>query len=186
MKRLGQRNFGFTIVELLIVIVVIGVLAAITIVTFGNIQTRANNTQTIDSVKQYVKAYGLYIADKGEVPAVTGCLGEGYPAPNNRCLSQSGTAACFTLGSATETGVNEALRPYMGGKLSKPSMQAAQCGGTSYVGAYAWYDSASKRVTIVMILKGDVVCPPMSPNVIGSTKVFEGEATSCRYTVAAG
>ena len=39
----GTKN-GFTIVELLIVIVVIGILAAITIVAFSGIQNRANNT----------------------------------------------------------------------------------------------------------------------------------------------
>ncbi len=39
-----KRNTGFTIVELLIVIVVIGILAAITIVAFNGVQNRANDT----------------------------------------------------------------------------------------------------------------------------------------------
>ena len=180
-----RQKHGFTIVELLIVIVVIAILAAITIVAYNGIQTRANNTQTIDAVKQYIKAYGLYVVDEGELPAATGCLGEGYPAPNNRCLSQDGTAACFSLGSANETGLTAILKPYMGGNAPKPSMQTAACGGTSYVGAYAWYDSASKRVTVVMILKGDASCPSMSPNVVTSGKIFQEDATSCRYTLAA-
>jgi prepilin-type N-terminal cleavage/methylation domain-containing protein len=39
-----KTKSGFTIVELLIVIVVIGILAAITIVAYNGIQDRANDT----------------------------------------------------------------------------------------------------------------------------------------------
>lgn len=44
MYRNLQRNSGFTIVELLIVIVVIAILAAITIVAFRGVQTRAHDS----------------------------------------------------------------------------------------------------------------------------------------------
>ena len=40
-----QKQSGFTIVELLIVIVVIGILAAITIVAYNGVQARANDTR---------------------------------------------------------------------------------------------------------------------------------------------
>jgi prepilin-type N-terminal cleavage/methylation domain-containing protein len=40
----NKKQTGFTIVELLIVIVVIGILAAITIVAYNGIQNRANDT----------------------------------------------------------------------------------------------------------------------------------------------
>lgn len=43
-KRLHQSSRGFTIVELLIVIVVIAVLAAITTVAFNGIQKRAGDS----------------------------------------------------------------------------------------------------------------------------------------------
>lgn len=43
-----KRHSGFTIVELLIVIVVIGILAAITIVAFNGVQNRAR-AQTVNS-----------------------------------------------------------------------------------------------------------------------------------------
>lgn len=47
---------GFTIVELLIVIVVIAILAAITIVAYNGIQTRASNTKRDADVTTYYKA----------------------------------------------------------------------------------------------------------------------------------
>ena len=40
-----KKQTGFTIVELLIVIVVIGILAAITIVAFNGVQQRARDAQ---------------------------------------------------------------------------------------------------------------------------------------------
>ena len=53
------RQTGFTIVELLIVIVVIGILAAITIVAYNGIQTRAQNTQRINEIQNVLRTIFL-------------------------------------------------------------------------------------------------------------------------------
>lgn len=47
---------GFTIVELLIVIVVIGILAAITIASFNGVTTKANNAKISSDLNQLKKA----------------------------------------------------------------------------------------------------------------------------------
>jgi type II secretion system protein G len=67
-----DRQRGFTIVELLIVIVVIGILAAITIVAYNGVQARARDSQRLSDVKTIMKALEIYKINNGS-----------YPAPNS-------------------------------------------------------------------------------------------------------
>lgn len=57
---------GFTIVELLIVIVVIGILAAITIVAFNGIQNRGYDTTVQSDLKSFKTKVELYKVDNNE------------------------------------------------------------------------------------------------------------------------
>ncbi|MBC7512473.1 type II secretion system protein [Candidatus Saccharibacteria bacterium] len=59
-----QKDKGFTIVELLIVIVVIGILAAITLVAYGNITTRANANAAKANAANVAKVAEAYNADE--------------------------------------------------------------------------------------------------------------------------
>lgn len=52
---MGKNKTGFTIVELLIVVVVIAILAAITIVAYNGIQSRAQNSATASELSQNAK-----------------------------------------------------------------------------------------------------------------------------------
>lgn len=72
-----SKQTGFTIVELLIVIVVIGILAAITIVVYNGIQQRASNAQRITAAKDWLKGINEYIALNQAYPAAVGvyCIG---------------------------------------------------------------------------------------------------------------
>lgn len=99
----SERNDkrGFTIVELLIVIVVIGILAAITIVAYNGIQQRARNAQTAASAKAYMNTFSLYVTQNGSYPNI------GY---GNYCLGQP-VASCAASGSSwsRDTGLETAL-----------------------------------------------------------------------------
>lgn len=65
---LTRKQSGFTIVELLIVIVVIGILAAITIVAYNGIQDRATYTKRYAAISQVNKALKLYFAENDKYP----------------------------------------------------------------------------------------------------------------------
>lgn len=64
-----KQQAGFTIVELLIVIVVIGILAAITIVAYNGVQGKARDTQRISDLKSITKALEIYKINNGNYPA---------------------------------------------------------------------------------------------------------------------
>ncbi len=65
---MNKKAQGFTIVELLIVIVVIAILAAISIAAYTNIQQRAKNTAIINAASQSLKMIQAYIAANGTYP----------------------------------------------------------------------------------------------------------------------
>lgn len=67
-----QKTAGFTLVELLIVIVVIAILAAISVVAYSGIQQRARDSQRVQDVKTIAQALELYYMDNGHYPA-SGC-----------------------------------------------------------------------------------------------------------------
>jgi prepilin-type N-terminal cleavage/methylation domain-containing protein len=58
-----KKDRGFTIVELLIVIVIIAILAAITIVAYNGIQTRANASTAKANAESIQKVVEAYAAD---------------------------------------------------------------------------------------------------------------------------
>lgn len=76
---LGQqsRKRGFTIVELLIVIVVIAILAAITIVAYSGITARANAAKAQTNAESAQKVAEAYNADLGYYPVSAANLAAG-------------------------------------------------------------------------------------------------------------
>jgi len=66
-----SKRHGFTIVELLIVIVVIAILAAITIVAYNGIQQRARDSIRADDLTTIKKVLLLYQAVNGGVQKTT-------------------------------------------------------------------------------------------------------------------
>lgn len=137
-----HKPTGFTIVELLIVIVVIGILAAITIVAFNGIQQRARNTQTINGATAYHKAILQYATLTNSYPTEDGCLGAGYPSN-----------VCWRTGSSTAAAVSSALDGQLNTALptaSKPTLATSllpfTIGATNYERAGARWVTAERRL----------------------------------------
>lgn len=91
-----RRAHGFTIVELLIVIVVIGILAAMTIVAFNGVQAKSRDAQRASDLNNIAKALETQFAINNEYPStVTGSVG--VPTA---CLSAPGWG-CWGFTDAT-------------------------------------------------------------------------------------
>ena len=63
-----MKHKGFTIVELLIVIVVIAILAAISVVAYSGVQERAREAAIKSTLSTVMKKIELYKVDHGTVP----------------------------------------------------------------------------------------------------------------------
>lgn len=119
---------GFTIVELLIVIVVIAILAAVTAVAYSGIQQNATNAKTTAALSAWVKAITMYKNEKGGWPGgAWTCLGEGYAYGQN--AEATGVGQCRgtnAVGYNEQPAFNTLLRSYLGdGSLPTPSFVTA-------------------------------------------------------------
>lgn len=79
---------GFTIVELLIVIVVIGILAAITIIAYNGIQNKAVLASISSDLENANKQAFLFQEENGAFPTAIDCSAS--PAAQTICLKTSG------------------------------------------------------------------------------------------------
>ena len=170
MKKGNSRaNRGFTIVELLVVIVVIGVLAAITIVSYAGISSRAN-TATLQSdldnaskiLKMYYTMYSTFPAlDVNNCPTTP-------TVDNNYCLKvTSGGVYQYQVNSSTDPQtfcitetksnlsyyINQDLRPTIGGcpgdivsgspAIVNPSFESDTIGNLSYPAQWTQYGNVA-------------------------------------------
>lgn len=144
---------GFTIVELLIVIVVIAILATISIVAYTGIQARARDNIRKSDLAEIKKALLLYNVDKGDwIETGSGCGSNGngqgwfnysggaYPASIASCLMADGYMG------------KEIIDP-TGGRTSNPttgySYMKYRCtsGGTTRVFVYAKLETEPQSET---------------------------------------
>lgn len=87
---------GFTLVELLIVISILGILATIAITSFRSAQFRGRDAERKSDLKQISSALELYYSDYGKYPnAASGEIAG--------CPSTTGDACAWGSGSFTDT-----------------------------------------------------------------------------------
>lgn len=100
MSRIQHR--GFTIVELLIVIVVIGILAGISIVAYNGMQDRAREAKMSAAIDAYEKTLLIYKSTYKQFPSTSAnahCLGreEDYPEKDG---FEAGVCYTLSMGNA--------------------------------------------------------------------------------------
>lgn len=176
-----MKSRGFTIIELLIVIVVIAILAAISIVAYNGIQQRAKNTQTTTALAAYSKALKSYYAVNQSFPGVagaTGCFGSagtvcGYlSGSSGSCngslaIGQAGYQSDFGSGVKTITST-----------IPDPSNQEVACGDSRHRGVV--YTNFGTALAVYAFYKGIAECPSVSGTVSFSTTAW-GDGLMCAY-----
>lgn len=142
-----RRLPGFTIVELLIVIVVIAILASITIVAFNGIQNRATQSgvqtdlrNALTKVQEYYVLNGFYPAqsDVGLTPANISASKSLYDTNTGNFLycgttssAHAGFAAQGKDGTVYAISTNMPLQVYTTNPLSNYSTLCGDIAGTS-------------------------------------------------------
>jgi len=129
---------GFTIVELLIVIVVIGILAAITIVAYNGVTARANTTSAQSAAAAVGKKIEAYNAEKTGYPATYSLL---------TASADSGTSYYVPSTSYTLAAAAIAAKP----TAANPTISIQKCITSSVitgmiVGYWDFSDSSQKFI----------------------------------------
>lgn len=103
-----KNQKGFTIVELLIVIVIIGILAALVIVAYNGIQNRARATKAQTNAQAVAKKAEAYAADNsGAYPTLTTQFtGQLAALPAGVALAKTGAPAVTLSATTGETTVD--------------------------------------------------------------------------------
>lgn len=115
--RVGESR-AFTIVELLIVIVVIAILAAITVVAYTGIQQRAKESSLQSTVQQFAKRLEASKIESptSTYPASISELGASVPSSIAYSVSVSGAGYCLVAvdGSISYYATNSQMQPQAG------------------------------------------------------------------------
>lgn len=137
-----KTKSGFTIVELLIVIVVIGILASVTIVAYNGVQANARNAARLNAIKNWRTLLDSYHALHGHYPAVTTptstyCLGVDFPLGIDgqpRCRNIDMTDSNYSYLQSNNTVLMNALKTI--GNLPRNEHRGISTMAGPYVGIW--------------------------------------------------
>jgi prepilin-type N-terminal cleavage/methylation domain-containing protein len=118
MISLKKRDQGFTIVELLIVIVVIGILALLVITTYSGIQSKARDAKRQSDLKSLQTQIEAFFSQNGYYPNLTDMNSSTWRGTNmksldaNALVDPSTSGACIASDNCLGGGSSAVLKQY--------------------------------------------------------------------------
>lgn len=141
-----RRQRGFTLIEILVVIAILGILSSVILSALNDARQRSRNTAYLSQIREYQKALSLYYSERGSYPGSSawGCIGTGFPG--GICWNSSGynetNSTSVALRTAVGPYIDETVIPGPVGKTFGPMYRINSAG----------YD-------LIFILEGEVSCP---------------------------
>ncbi len=158
MVSLKQKQSGFTIVELLIVIVIIGILAGLVITTFVGIQQRARNSERQTDINSISIQLEGYFAKNSGYPTLTDLSNSAWRAANevkvgdgDKALADPSNSATKTLSTTTPTATGQQYS-YNGG-VAGTCVSPTDATGASVTGTYC------TAYTLTAFMEGNGTAP---------------------------
>jgi type IV pilus assembly protein PilA len=139
LKKYSQK--GFTIVELLIVIVVIGILAALVLNTFSGAQKRARDTERVGDINALATQLEVYYNDQGAYPQ--------WEQINTEAEAKLAFPG-LDVGAMNAPSDNDSfdLQATISGAISEYGYQAFQSDGTTVCSGDATVDDTCAKFTL--------------------------------------
>lgn len=163
---MGKNISGFTIVELLVVIVVIGIITSITVLSYNAAQKRTQNAERATQLQAWQSVFERYKAAKGELPLPTTSNGTGYCLGGNFPIGSGGVARCrdYLDGGSTsllQSGNSALMSALQTVVPNLPSGQNIPVGGTVGPYVYYWGTQSSGTIQITGAFSGTTAadCP---------------------------
>lgn len=121
------RQSGFTIVELLIVVVVIAILAAITIVSYNGITTQANAAAAKSFTSTVAKKFEAYQAENGRYPVVITEVNSSADASRSYYINLAAAAGTTASTYSTQAAVFETGTSSLNANVGKNVVSVRKC-----------------------------------------------------------
>ncbi len=148
---------GFTIVELLIVIVVIGILAAITIVAYNGVTARANTAASETAAGNFAKKAEVYQADSGNnrYPLTAAEL---TGAASTTTYALTGVTPSYSTTALTNASPNSTIRVLKCGSGSPANQAAVIAGNITGLRIFS-FNYASNEESAPLNIGDTTTCP---------------------------